>query len=125
MSTWMIFRTMNWQHNDSAEHSLADPLTSWKSQHNFLLGRFQHFRGDQACAVLGKISTEQASYVEKRAAAANQTLIMGAVADNITLGAQNSILQRDRIESPPLLGNAFNTQILHHRTSPRTLVNST
>ena len=80
----MIFRTMNWQHNDSAERLPAEPMTPWKTQHNFLLGRFQHFRCDQACAVRGKISTEHASYLEKRAAAANQTLIMGAVADNVT-----------------------------------------
>jgi hypothetical protein len=64
MSTWMIFRTINWQHNDSAERLPAEPVTPWKTQHNFPLGRFQHFRGDQACSVLGKISAEHASYVE-------------------------------------------------------------
>ena len=77
----MIFRTMNWQHNDSADRL---PVTPWKTQHNFPMGRFQCFRGDQACAALGEISAEHASYVEKRAAPADQTLIMAAVADNIT-----------------------------------------
>jgi hypothetical protein len=83
----MIFRTINWQHNDSAERLPAEPVSPWKTQHNFPLVRFQRFRGDQACAVLGKISE----------AAADQTLIMGAVADNITFGAQDRVLKRDRI----------------------------
>jgi hypothetical protein len=78
---------MNWQHNDSAERLPAQPVTPWKTQHNFPLGRFQHFRGDQARSVLGKISTEYARYVEKRTAPADQTPIMGAIADNITFSA--------------------------------------
>ncbi len=50
----MIFRTINWQHNDSTERLLAEPVTPWKTQHNFPMGRFQLFRGNQARARPGK-----------------------------------------------------------------------
>jgi hypothetical protein len=90
----MIFRTINWRHNDSAERLSAEPVSPWKTQHNFTLVRFPHFRGDQACAVLGKITE----------AAADQTLIMRAVADDIKFGARDRVLKRDRIENPSFTG---------------------
>jgi hypothetical protein len=97
----MIFRTINWQHNDSTERLLAEPVTPWKTQHNFPMGRFQLFRGNQACPRPGKVSAEHACYVEKRMAAADQTLIMGAVADNITFST-NTHTRGDKVDEAAL-----------------------
>ena len=64
---------------------------------------------NQRCAIVGKIPAEHASDVEQRAASAHQTPVVWAVTDNITFGAQDGILQRDRIKTPPSFGDAFNT----------------
>jgi hypothetical protein len=111
----MIFRTINWQHNDSAERLSAEPVTPWKSQHTLAWCHFQYLRGRQACAVPGETAAEHASYVKQRAATADQTLIMWAVAHNVAFGAQNSISERDRIETRRFRGmlstpNSFITE---------------
>jgi hypothetical protein len=49
---------------------------------------------------------------------------MGAVADNITFGAHDRVLKRDRIENPSFSGTLSKPKSFITRTSPRTLVNS-
>jgi hypothetical protein len=56
----------------------------WESQHDGWWRNFCRFFGNQARTVFRKVSTKNARYVKERAAAADQTLIMGAVTDNIT-----------------------------------------
>jgi len=108
MSTWMIFRTI--VRSMVRPHELTDclgaaPVVPWEDQHAFAL-HLQRFRGNQNRAITGEVASEHTSDIEQRAAAAHQTLIVGAVADNITFGAQDGILQRDRIENPPPFGDA-------------------
>jgi hypothetical protein len=66
-------------------------MAHWKAQHFALHG--YGLRGNQGCTILGKISSKHSSYVEQRAAAANQALIMGAVTDNVAFGTQHGVLQ--------------------------------
>jgi hypothetical protein len=80
-----------------------------KAQLNLASRRCWSFRVDQACAISRKIAAEHASYVENRVAPAYQAVIMRAVANHITFGAQDSMLQGNRVEYPPFFGGTFDT----------------
>jgi len=70
---------------------------------------------NQAGPLARKNSAKKSSNVKQRPAAANQTDIVWAVADNIAICTQNSILQWDCVHNPSRL---LKTQlrIFHHRT---------
>jgi hypothetical protein len=63
--------------------------------------------------MLRKVPAEHARYIHKRAAPADQAGIMRAVTDNLALGTQDGIFQRNRIEK----SRTFHLRPLHHRTS--------
>jgi len=99
--------------HEVGRHELAGcfgvlPMVDWKAQHNLTL-QFLRPCGNQSRAILGEIPAEHASDVKQRRASAYQTSVVRAVADNITFGAQDGILQCDRIENPPPFGDVFGT----------------
>jgi hypothetical protein len=83
MSTWMIFRTIVGRHELTDCLDAAQVLRQ-KVQHN-LAPHFERFRGNQRRAIPLKVLAAQGSDVEQRAAAADQTCVVWAVADNIAL----------------------------------------
>jgi hypothetical protein len=83
-------------------------VVPWEGQHNLAV-QFHPLWRNQSRPILGKIPAEHASDVKQRAASTHQTPVVRAVTDNITFGAQDGILQRDRIENPSSFGDAFNT----------------
>jgi len=85
----------------------SHPVRSRKRQHQFRHSDFLRLAFNPNCPVLRKVPAEHACYVEKRAAPADHAGIMGAVADNLALGAQDGILQRNRIEKPATSGGTF------------------
>ena len=103
----------------------SKPVSARKSQYKFAWRHFQYLGDFQAGPFLGKVTAKHAGYVKQRVAAADQAGIVRAVAHNIAFSAQNRILQRDRIETPAPLRGSFETQILHHRTSPKSWFNCT
>ena len=82
-------------------------MHSWKSQNQFRDSRFLCRGFDPNCPVPRKVPAEDASYVEQRAASADQAGIMGAVTDNLALGTQDGILQRNRIEKVSVFGSTL------------------
>jgi hypothetical protein len=67
-------------------------VLSRKSQAQFRHVGFLYLGFDLGCTILRKIPAEHSGYIKKRAAPADQTYIMGTVADNVTLSAQDGIL---------------------------------
>jgi hypothetical protein len=94
----------------------SDPVHSGKSQHLVFL--YPDF--DLNCPVLRNIPAEDPSYVEKRAAPADQTDVMGAVTDNVAFSTQHGILQRNRIENPRINLRSF-AQLAALYESPKQL----
>jgi len=77
------------------------------------------FPSNQARPLFGKLAAKHASYVEQRVAAADQAGIVGAVAKDVAFDAQDSILQRDGIQTPRLLPRTCDTKTLHPGTSSK------
>ncbi len=86
----MIFRTIIQRFKLTACLEPA-PVLPRKAQQNFV-SHFHCLGGNQGRAILRKIPAEHASYVEQRPAPAYQTSVVRAVADDVTLGAQDRIL---------------------------------
>ena len=76
---------------------------------------------NQAGPLAGENPAEKSSNVKQRSAAADQTYIVWAVADNIAICAQNSILQRDCVHNPSRLPKTHQLRTIHHRTSLQSL----
>jgi hypothetical protein len=92
---------------------------SWKCQHNLALRDFDRLAPKQAGALPREISAEDAGDVKERAASADEASIVGAIADDITLGTKHRVLQRYGVERPA--SRKSTTGILHHRTSHKNL----
>jgi hypothetical protein len=65
----------------------ANSVESWKGQYTGLQLRFDWFGLGRTCAAAGKVSAKHTSDVKKRATAAYEAFVMGAVADTITVSA--------------------------------------
>lgn len=82
-----------------------------------LAGRYLNdVLGNQVCPFFRKLSAENARDAKERTTTANQTGVTWAVADDITISTQHSILQWDGIENPGTLHRTSNTRTVHHRT---------
>ena len=88
-----------------------------KTQYDLSWRSFYGLPVDQAGARFWQIAAQHATYVDQGTAPANHALVVGAVADDLTIGAQHSVLQRNGIE-PPCGGSAATyVGTCHHRTS--------
>jgi hypothetical protein len=76
----------------------SDPVRLGERQH-FTRGAPNYLLDNQRCSLLRQLAAENTSDVEQRATATHHADVMRAVADYIALGTQDSVLQRDGIET--------------------------
>ena len=111
----MTFRTIIQRYKLTAGLQAA-PVLPRKAEHNFV-PHFHCLWGNQGRAILRKVPAKHTSDVEQRAAPADETCVVWAVADNITFGTQHRILQGNRVETSASFRGIIHIRTVHHRTS--------
>lgn len=103
--------------DDSHRRPFAKPMRNRKTEYHLAWRILYGLRFDQAGACFWQIAAQHSTYVDQGTASANHALVVGAVADNLTISAQYSVLQRNRIEPSRRVSGATCVRTCHHRTS--------